>query len=77
LLLTGVTEMGTAFHVSSTTCPGASVAVGTTCTIGVTFRPTTIGQFTGVITLQEQRGLQPEHQRQRHEPRQVAARQIS
>ena len=45
--------------VASNTC-GASVAAGTSCTIGVTFSPTAAGSVTGTLTFTDDAATSPQ-----------------
>jgi len=47
------------FAVASDTC-GASVAAGTSCTVGVTFSPTTTGSITGTLTFTDDAATSPQ-----------------
>ncbi len=47
------------FAVASNTC-GASVAAGTSCTIGVTFSPTAAGSVTGTLTFTDDAATSPQ-----------------
>ena len=60
LQITAVTETGAGFKVTSTTCAGMSVAVGRTCTLGVSFTPTSVGSFAGVVRLQDNAANSPQ-----------------
>jgi len=48
--VTSVTSTNTEFRVAATTCAG-SIAIGGTCTIDVTFRPTDVGPRGGTVSV--------------------------
>jgi hypothetical protein len=60
LLISAVSETGSGFTVAATTCSGAAVAPGKTCTVKVSFTPTALGSFTGVIALQDNAADSPQ-----------------
>jgi hypothetical protein len=47
------------FAMASNTC-GANIAAGATCTIGVTFSPTTTGAATGALTFTDDAANNPQ-----------------
>jgi hypothetical protein len=52
-------QPSTGFAVASNTC-GASIAAGATCTVGVTFSPTTTGAATGTLTFTDDAANSPQ-----------------
>jgi len=58
LTVSAVTPTGTGFTADRGTC-NVAVAAGRTCKINVTFTPTTVGNFTGSVTLVSNAATQP------------------
>jgi hypothetical protein len=50
LTIASIATVGADFAISSNTC-GGSLAAGTSCTIGITFTPTTTGPLTGLLAV--------------------------
>ena len=47
------------YRISSNTCSGANLGIGSTCTIGVTFKPTALGVRTGAVAINANVGGSP------------------